>query len=801
MNDRIAALKKHNFDSEPAICPDRAYWLTESYRKTEGQPQIIRRAKAFQHVLENMKIRLDEGELIVGNFAGRPRSAPLFPEFGIQWIRREIDWLPTRPLEPFQVPQELRDMLESLEDYWTGRTHEDLVINMLHEILPEDCRRGYDWKSHSLNQTISCAAHVSTGDGHILGNYGMVMRRGLGSVISEAKQHIEEMDKDARRLDIDKKLFYESVIIVCKALITFANRFAEEAERQAAQAAGRRKEELLLIAANCRHVPEHPAETFMQALQSYWFTHLGIQLESNGHSISPGRFDQYLYPYYQRDLAAGVLDREGALELVECFFIKCNELIKVREWAYTQFMSGFAMFQTLTLGGVDRDGRDAVNEVSYIALDATRELRLPQPTTIVRVSRQNPDEFLEYAAKTLVEHGGGLPAFFGDDSGIPMLTDLGFPIEEARDWAVVGCCEPVVPGKFITVCGGMCHVNLLKCLELAIHNGKNPATGVTLHPGKGELRDFKSTEELIDAYREQVRFYMRFPHIMDSITCKAYELLTPTPFISMLIDGRLDSGMDITRGVDGKSCHNLLIEAHGSVNVGNSFAAVEELVFKKGQLTMEELQGLIERNFEGVQGERMRRLLVNGAPKYGNDDDLADRYVKEAISIYIDEIQTYTPARGGHYGPSTQGLTANVPQGASVGATPDGRRSGEALADNTSPAPGTDVSGPTAVVKSAAKIGQRRINNGMILNVKFHPSALQDPERITKFKDYLRAYFNLEGFQVQFNVVSQETLKEAQKHPEEYKTLVVKVAGYSAFFTTLDERLQNQIIERTSHLL
>lgn len=801
MRDRVGKLKAYVFSAEPAICPERAYWLTQSYQETEGQPQILRRAKALKKVLENMKIVLAKDELIVGNFASVPRSAPLFPEFGVSWLRREIEWLPTRPLEPFQVPEKVYKMLESLETYWSGKTHEDLVKNMLHEILPQQYQEAFDWEKYSLNQTVSCAAHVSTGDGHIMGNYGMVINNGLRSVIEEAKNHITEMDNEPQKLDIDKRLFYQSVIIVCEGMITYAHRFADEAERQAVTADRTRKLELKRIAENCRCVPEYPAQNFMQALQAYWFVHLGIQLESNGHSISPGRFDQYLYPFYQKDVADGILDRESALELVECFFIKCNELIKVREWAYTQFMSGFAMFQTLTIGGVDRSGIDAVNEVSYIVLDATRELKLPQPTTIVRVNSKNPDKFLEYAGKTLVEHGGGLPAFFGDDSGISMLTDLGFPIEDARNWAIVGCCEPVVPGKFITVCGGMCHVNLLKCLELAMHNGKNPMTNVTLHPGRGELKDFKSIDALITAYQDQVRFYMQFPHIMDSITCKAYETLTPTPFISMLVDGRLASGMDITRGTDGMSCHNLLIEAHGSVNVGNSFAAIEEVVFKKHRLTTDRLQELLESNFEGTYGERMRQLLIHSAPKYGNDDDMADEYVKKAISIYIDEIQKYIPVRGGHYGPSTQGLTANVPQGACVCATPDGRKKGEALADNTSPMPGTDISGPTAVAKSATKIGQRRINNGMILNVKFHPSALQDAERISKFKDYLRTYFNMEGFQIQFNVVSQETLKDAQKHPEEYRTLVVKVAGYSAFFVTLDQRLQDQIIERTTHVL
>ena len=801
MTDRISCLKERVFDAPTAVCGERAYWLTESYKKTEGQPQILRRAKAFKNVLENMKIYISDGELIVGNFASAPRSAPLFPEFGVEWLRRELDWLPTRPLESFQISDEVRGLVDYLEEYWVGKTHEDLAKNLMKEMIPEKYAEGFDWKSYSMNQTISCAAHMSTGDGHIIGNYGMVINEGLNSVIERANAHIAEMEEDAHKVDVDKKLFWKSAIIVCEGLIAFANRFANEAERLALTADEQRKAELLKIAENCRRVPAYPAETFEQALQAYWFTHIGIQLESNGHSISPGRFDQYLYPFYKRDAENGNITRQKALELVECFFVKCNELIKVREWAYTQFMSGFTMFQTLVIGGVDRDGKDAVNEVSYITLDATRELKLPQPTTVLRVNKANPDEFLEYAGRALVEHGGGLPAFFNDDSGIPMMTDLGFGIEDARDWAIVGCCEPVVPGKFITVTGGVCHVNLLKCLELAMHDGKNPNTGITLHKGKGELKDMKSIDELEAAYKDQLEFYLQFPPIMDAVTCKAYETLTPTPFISMLIDGRMESGKDISQGMDEYTYHNLLIQGHGSINVGNSFAAVKKLVFEEGRLSAEELQRLIDSDFEGVQGERMRQLLVNAAPKYGNDDDYVDGLVHDAIAMYIDGITRYVPVRGGTYGPSTQGLSSNVPQGAAVGATPDGRKKGVTLADNTSPMPGTDTNGPIAVVKSAAKIGQRRINNGMILNVKFHPSALQDDERIRKFKDYLRTYFDLEGFQVQFNVVTEETLREAQKHPEDYKTLVVKVAGYSALFSALDVRLQDQIIERTSHRL
>lgn len=801
MTSRIEKLKARVFAANTAICGERARWLTESYRETEGQAMPLRRAKAFQKVLENMKIYIAEDELIVGNFASAPRSAPLFPEFGIAWLKKELDWLPTRPLEPFAVPEDVRAMVDELELYWAGKTHEDYANNLLREILPEQYQYAFNWSNYSMNQVISCPAHMSTGDGHIMANYGRAIDEGLQSVINTATQKIAEMDADAHLLNVDKKVFYKSVIIVCQGMIRFAERFAEEAERlMLTEPSAARRAELQKIAQTCRHVPRYPARDFQEALQAYWFIHMGIQLESNGHSISPGRFDQYLFPYYEQDIKNGTIDRALALELVECFFIKCNELIKIREWTYTQFMSGFAMFQTLALGGIDAEGNDAVNEISYIALDATKELKLPQPTTVIRLNRKNSEDFLRYSAQTLVEHGGGLPAFFNDDSGIPMLLNMGFDQKDANNWAIVGCCEPVVPGKFITVTGGMCHVNLAKCFEIALHGGTNPENGLTMHKGEKQLKDFRNIDEVLSAYQEQLAFYLQFPPIMDSVTCKAYETLTPTPFISMLIDNRLESGIDISKGADEKTFHNLLIEAHGSINVGNSVAAIKKLVFEEHKLSPEELQQLLDSDFEGIQGERMRSLLKNAAPKYGNDDDYVDQLVRDTIKLYTDGITTYVPARGGKYGPSTQGLTCNVPMGAVVGALPDGRHKGEALADNTSPTPGTDTNGPTAVVKSAAKIGQIAIDNGIILNVKFHPSALQDSSRIQKFCDFIRTYFALEGFQVQFNVVSAETLRAAQQHPEEYKTLVVKVAGYSALFSTLDERLQNQIIARTEHM-
>ena len=796
---RAVELKNKIFDLEPTLCADRAFWLTESHRETEGEAIILRRAKAFKKVLENMKIYIADGELIVGNMASAPRSAPIFPEFGIKWLEKELDWLPTRPLEPFNVPDNVRNLVGDLVTYWSGKTHEDYARNLLKESLPEEYKYAFNWDSYSMNQAIYCSAHMSTGDGHIIANYGRIMREGLQKTIDEANGHINAIN--AGSIDVEKKLFYKAVIIVCEALINFAHRFAAEAERLAEITADKtRKSELLKIAEVCNHVPQYPAGNFREAIQTYWFIHLGIQLESNGHSISLGRFDQNLYPFYAQDLEQGAITREEALELIECFFVKTNELIKVREWGYTQFMSGFAMFQTLTLAGVDAYGNDVVNDISYLTLEATKNLKLPMPTTIIRLNEKNSDEFLAFASKALVGHGGGLPAFFNDAVGIPILQDLGTTEEEARDWAVVGCCEPVVPSKFITLTGGVCHVNLLKIFEIALNNGRNPETGFTLHPGKGGLESFTCLENALQAYKDQLDFYLQFPPIMDNVTCKTYEMLTPTPFLSMLIDNRMESGKDISCGRDDHTYHNLLIEAHGSINVGNSLAVIKKLVFEEGKLTTAELKKLLDTNFEGIYGERMRNLLENAAPKYGNDEDYVDLLVKDTIKFYIDGITRYTPGRGGKYGPSTQSISCNVPMGAVVGATPDGRKAGVAVADNTSPMVGTDLNGPTAVVKSAGKIGQRAITNGTILNMKFHPSALQDEERIRKFCNLIRTYFSLGGYQVQFNVVSQEMLKEAKAHPEEYKTLVVKVAGYSALFSSLDERLQDQIIERTSHV-
>ena len=798
MTERTERLKGSLLEIEPEICAERAVLLTGAWQETEGKPTPIRRALAFARVLHEMSIYIREGELIVGNQASKPRAAPIFPEYAVAWIEEEVDELPRRPIDRFAVSAETRARLREVCRYWRGRTFQDRVSSLTALSLPDDARPAFDTRLATFNQAISNLAHCSTGDGHIVADYGAVLQRGLRGLLVQAQRGLAELDM-TRGESVAKRVFYESVIISLEAAIAFANRFAVLAEAQAAaESDPARRAELEHIAAICRWVPANPPRTFWEALQSYWFVHLLIQIEANGHSISPGRFDQYLYPYYAADVAAGRLTPEQAVELIECFLIKCNEPNKVREWPYTAFMSGYPMFQTISLGGQTRQGTDAANDLTYLCLEATGNLSLPQPTVIVRVHDGSPDELLLAAAKCLVRHGGGMPGFFNDEVAIPLLMHVGVSLEDARDWSVMGCSEPQVAGKFNTGTGGMTHLNVAKVLETALNGGTNPRTGLCPHPQQKDLRTFASFDEIKEAFLRQLDYYTRLIPLLDNITSLAYAELTPTPFLSALVAHRLEIGRDVAEGGP-PNYHNLMVHCYGFVNTANSLAALKRLVFDERRLSGAEVYEALRGNFAGPQGEEIRQLLVNRAPKFGNDDDEVDDLAAALVRWLCAAIKRFQPLRGGGYGPSTQSLTANVPAGARVGATPDGRRDGEPFADNNSPSPGTDHNGPTAVLRSVAKLDHAQLGNGTILNLKFHPSALQGEERLRKFVSLVRAYFDLKGFQVQFNVISAETLREAQAHPEQYRNLVVKVAGYSALFSTLDKKLQDQIIARTAH--
>jgi formate C-acetyltransferase len=797
--NRALKLKDLVYRHKPSICYERASILTESFRETDGFPILLRRAEAFAAILKKMSIYILPGELIVGNQASKPQSAPIFPEYDVDFIVKEIDQLPARTVDPFQVDESTKIALREITAYWRGKTHHDQARTLLKCVLPKQILKAYNFESKNLNQVFSNASHMTTGDGHLVPGYERVLHDGLLGITRQGKSEIERLNLRSVN-DQKKKVFLDAVIIACNAVIGFANRYALKAKILASKETNLSlREELLAVAKNCSWVPGHPPRTFWEALQSCWLTHLAIQIESNGHSISFGRFDQYLYPFYKKDIDSGVLTREKALELLECFWVKCCELNKVREWAFTQFMSGYCMFQTLTLGGLTADGQDAVNDFSYLCLEATARMKTLQPTTVVRINTKTPDAFMVSACKTLLQHGGGLPAFFNDEVAIPALTSIGVALEDARNWSIMGCCEEQVGGKFLPATGGTCHINLLKILEIVLNGGMNPWTKERLLPQQGNLLTFNTYDEIWEAFKAQVKFYCSMVPIFDAVTAQTYQELTPTPFLSSLIDGRILFSEDVSAG-GGPNYNNQLCLFYGLVNAANSLAALRKLVFDRKILSPADLKNALEGNFEGIEGETIRQMLLNQAPKFGNDDDAVDTIAREIGNLIVTEIQHYKPMRGGVYGPTTLSISGNVPQGIVVGATPDGRKAGQPLADNNSPTAGTDVKGPTAAILSVAKLDHERFCNGTVFNLKFHPSVFRGgDDRIRKFISLIRTFFDLKGYQVQFNIVSAETLRDAQKNPEKYPNLMVKVAGYSALFSTLDKRLQDQIIERTTH--
>lgn len=783
----------------PSICLERALLITEAYKNTEGYPLIIRRAKAFERILGRMTIYISPFELIVGNQAREPRSAPIFPEFSVDWIEREIDSFPERPFDHFTVPLNAKERLQDVFDYWKNRTHSDRVVFLTSILLPEDVKKSWNPEIFRINQVISNQIRRDSGDGHVIVNYEKVIKKGLKGIIDEAEEAIKKLDPGDHK-SVEKRLFLKAVIITLKAALTFAKRYARLATNLAEEETdAARRMELKKIAKVCERVPCYPARDFWEAIQAYWFTHLLLQIESNGHSVSLGRFDQILNPFLVNDLRSGKIADEETIELIECFFVKVCELNKVRPWNETQFKGGYPMFQTLTIGGKLRSGEDSTNNLTYLILEATARMRLAQPTVVLRIHGKTPEELLLKASYVIVRHGGGLPSFFNDNVIIPALQNTGVTLQDAREYAIEGCAEAVIPGKSLSITGGSAYINLLKILELALNNGVNPGKAHQLCPGDGVLTTFKSIDDVLRAYEKQLAYYMRLVPILDSAVVTADSELNPTPFTSSLIDYRLETGTDASAG-GGPNYANTIIQGHGSVNVGNAMAALKKLVFEEGILSREELKESLESNFDDDGGEEIRQILLNKAPKYGNDDDYVDSFVQEIARIFYREAKKYTPPRGGVYGLSFQSLTANVPQGEMVGATPDGRRSGEPLADNVSPHPGTDVNGPTAVVKSVAKLDHSLYVNGNILNLKFHPSTLKGIDGIRNLAALLRTFFDLGGNQVQFNVLSSEQLRDAQKNPDKYRDLIVKVAGYSAQFISLDKKLQDQIIARAEHL-
>lgn len=829
---RIQKLIDNLYAVTPEIEAERALLITESYKKTEAFPMVIRRAKALENILSKMNIVIREDELIVGNLTTKPRATQVFPEFSNKWLLDEFETLAKRKGDVFLISEDTKKKLREVFEYWDGRTTNELATELM---FPET-------KAAMDAGVFTVGNYYFNGVGHISVDYAKVLETGFNGIIAE----VEAAKANAKKCDPDyikKNYFLDSVLITSKAVIKFSQRFAEEARRIATQTTDpRRQKELLQIAANCEHVPANPARNFYEALQSFWFVQAVIQIESNGHSISPMRFDQYMYPYYKKDISEGILSLEEAQEYLDCLWVKFNDVNKVRDEASTKGFGGYPMFQNLIVGGQTPDGRDATNELSFACLEATAHTKLPQPSISIRSWNKTPDELM-YKAGEVTRLGLGMPAFYNDEVVIPSLVSRGITLDDARDYGIIGCVEPQKGGK-TEGWHDAAFFNMAKVLEVTINNGV--IDGKQLGLKTGEFTSYSNFEEFLAAYRKQMEYFVELLANADNSVDLAHGERAPLPFLSSMVDDCIGKGKSLQ---EGGAVYNFTgPQGVGVANVGDSLMAMKKLVFEEKKVTLAELKEALDTNFGtqekplqqttgldqltqetlvevikklilednnisldelkkvtnlkvdlGVNGDQeyLRTMLENGAPKYGNDINEVDNLAREAALIYCREVEKYRNPRGGSFQPGLYPVSANVAMGAQTGATPDGRKAGEALADGVSPVSGRDKKGPTAAANSIAKLDHHIASNGTLFNQKFHPSAISGQTGLENLSALVRSYFDQKGMHVQFNVISRETLLKAKQNPEKYKNLVVRVAGYSAHFTSLDESIQDDIINRT----
>jgi formate C-acetyltransferase len=795
ISKRVRRLKDKLLHTKPTVCTERARFYTEVYRREAAKPLLVRRALALQETLQRMSIFIEEGELIVGNQSCRLRAAPIFPEYAVDWILQELDEFDKRPGDAFYVSPKDKKELREICAEWQGKT---LVERGL-QLMPDQAR-----EIHEAG-IIRAEGNLTSGDGHLAVNFDRVLRIGLGGYLQLAADRRAALDL-ADWADLRKEQFYKAVQIALEATQCFIARFRDLAlVLSQVESDPARRRELVAIHEVCDAITSGPPQSFHQALQLAYFIQLILQIESNGHSVSLGRMDQYLYPFYRRDVEAGKLTKEDALELLECTWLKLLSINKIRPWSHTRYSAGGPLYQNVTIGGQTPDGRDAVNELSYLILDSVGRLRLTQPNLSVRYHRGLSDEFLMKCIE-VIEKGFGMPAFNNDEIVIPALIDLGVEKADAYDYSAIGCIEVAVPGKWGYRVTGMSFLNLMRVLLAALSNGYDERSGHTFCPGTGSLTDFTSFDELMEAWRKQIRFYTRATVLVDTAVDSALEELVPDILCSALVDDCIERGKTLKEG--GAKYDFISGLQVGIANLGNSLAAIKKLVFEDRRIAPAQLLQALKTNYEGLEGEKLRQLLLNYAPKYGNDDDYVDQLLREAYTECIDELAKHHNTRysrgpiGGTYFAGTSSISANVPSGAAVGATPDGRKAFTPLAEGCSPASGTDTRGPTAVFKSVSKLPTEKILGGVLLNQKLAPASIQDERDKRKLASMLRAFFDeLKGWHVQYNIVSRETLLKAKDDPDSYRDLVVRVAGYSAFFTTLSPDTQDDIIARTEHTL
>ncbi len=785
LNERLQRMREKLWDSRPRITAERLVLATEAYQKFAGEAVPVFRAKVVNHIMENMSTMIFEDELIVGTATNAYRGANLHPEFqSSSWYISDIDDFPVRSKDPYDISPEDRELILETLKYWEGKSMEDMSKTALPAHI-EECIQD-DIITVGLRNGVS---------GETTCDHEKLLTVGLKGYMEECQKYIDEMVPECQA-DEEKINFWQACIIQCQGLITYAHRMADEAERQAAECTDeKRKKELLTIAENCRVVPENPPQNFMQALQLIWFAHVYFHIEVCTTANGFGRFDQYMWPYYKKDVIDEKnITQDEALEMLECFYLKACEVFEVRDKWYATSFAGYPMWEILIVGGQTPDGKDATNELSYLCLEAANQLKTTQPVMAVRVWDGTPEELIRKGCE-MIQDGQANPGFFNDYAAMQMTLGKGCTIEEARDWTIVGCIQPGPGGGTTDGSPDAGYVNMGKMLEFVLHNGVDPRTGKLMGLQTGDPRDFKDIEEFKDAIKKQILHHYKLVATGYKVMQSMHMTRFPVIFAGMVTKGCVESGKSVQHGGAKYTTAGMYIT--GAANLADSIAAIDTCVYKDKDITMDELIAAVDKNFEGE--ERMRQLLLNKPPKFGNDDEYVDGIYREMTHFIADNVQTWPDARGGWFSFNVHSQTVNVSHGEVTGALPDGRLAGEPLCDNASPMMGRDTSGPTATVKSVASMDQGAFHDGALFNLRFDPKGVAGEKGLENIEGVIKTYFKHGGEHIQINVVDDETLKAAQKNPEHYKGLMVRVAGYMAYFTELDKSAQDTIIYRTTH--
>lgn len=837
--ERVERLKRMIVDATPYVESERAVLVTESYKETEGLSPILRRAKAIEKIFNNLPITIRNDELIVGAITKNPRSTEICPEFSYEWVAKEFDTMSKRIADPFEIPKETAKELEESFKYWEGKTTSDLADSYMSKEA-KDCM---------ANGVFTVGNYFYGGVGHICVDYGKILRKGFKGVIAEVIDAMNKMKRDDPDY-IKRQQFYNAVIISYNAAINFAHRYANKARELAdIELNPVRRVELLQIAANCDKVPENGATNFYEACQAFWFVQIMVQIESNGHSISPGRFDQYMYPYLKEDKN---VSKDFAQELIDCIWIKLNDINKTRDEVSAQAFAGYAVFQNLCVGGQNEEGLDATNEISYMCMEATAHVKLPAPSFSIRVWQGSPDEFLLRACE-VARLGLGVPAMYNDEVIIPALINRGVTLRDARNYCIIGCVEPQCPNK-TEGWHDAAFFNVAKVLEITLNNGK--VGDKQLGPVTGDVTTFKNIDDLYAAFQKQMEYFVYYLVEADNCVDYAHAERAPLPFLSAMVDDCIGRGKSVQ---EGGAIYNFTgPQAFGIADTGDSVYAIQKHVFEDKTITIEKLKEALDANFgNGIDGagsnvesnnksidatemqiyeavkkiltnsgsidiseiqskifsefkanvskgsedyENIRRLLDN-TPSFGNDIDEVDMVARKCAQLYCFELEKYTNPRGGKFQAGIYPVSANVLFGKDVAALPNGRLAKKPLADGVSPRSGKDHAGPTAAANSVAKLDHFSASNGTLYNQKFLPSAVAGDKGLQNFTSIIRSYFDRKGMHVQFNVIDKQTLLNAQQDPKKYKDLVVRVAGYSAQFVVLAKEVQDDIISRTEHTL